>query len=66
MADPARLTDPWRYGLNDRKTYTKEVSRVQTALFVFHFHVLGHSFGEGDTMLLYKGHRSPLFELPTS
>lgn len=48
-----------------QKTYTKEESRVETALFLFfHFHVSGHRFGEGDTMLLYKGHRSPLFELP--
>lgn len=45
---------------------TQKKSPEHTTVFVLHFYILGHSLREGDTMLLYKGHSSPLFELPTS
>lgn len=55
MADPAGLTAPWRCGLNGRETYTKEVSRVQTALFLFFtFICQGTVLGKGTQCCLAK------------
>lgn len=55
MADPAGLTVPWRCGLKDRKTYTKEVARVQTALFLFSTFVCeGTVLGKGTQRCLAK------------
>lgn len=47
-------------------TLTQKKSPEHTARFILHFYNLGHSLGEGDTMLPYKRHSSALFELPTS
>lgn len=53
-------------GVSRAEILTQKTSPEQTAVFVSHFLILGHSLGKEDTMLLYKGHSSPLFELPTS